>query len=142
MAGTYPLGANEVYQIGFRLTKRAGLKSVQAADVDGRSYMTQDEVQAKIAKLGLNMESLMSRIASDPWEARYRQLYAYEDSLKTCERSRNTFCISTARSASVSAAARIRWERSGLDGRPIISAPTTSHRGITETSGSSAISST
>jgi len=83
LAGTYRLGTNEVYQIGFRLAKRAGLKGVHAADVDGRSYMSGDEVQAKTAKLGLSMDSLMRRIAGDPWEARYRQLYAYDDSLKT-----------------------------------------------------------
>ncbi|HJU72776.1 MAG TPA: DUF5694 domain-containing protein [Gemmatimonadaceae bacterium] len=82
-AGAYQLEINEVYQIGFRLAKRVGLRRVVAADAESRSYMTREEAMAKVATLGLNMDSVLKQIQSDPWAARFNRLYAYEDSIKT-----------------------------------------------------------
>jgi uncharacterized protein DUF5694 len=85
-SGNYQLGANEIYQIGFRLAKRAGLQGVVGADAESRSYMTEAEAMAKVKALGLNMDSIMRAIQSDPWSARYQRLYAYDDSIKTVRR--------------------------------------------------------
>ena len=82
-SGNYQLGANEIYQIGFRLAKRAGLQGVVGADAESRSYMTEAEAMAKVKSLGLNMDSILRTIQSDPWSARYQRLYAYDDSIKT-----------------------------------------------------------
>lgn len=82
-AERYPLGANEVYQIGFRLARYLGLSRVYAVDAEARSYMSRDEVGAKIAALGLDMDTLLRQIEADPWTSRYQRLYAHDDSLKT-----------------------------------------------------------
>lgn len=84
-SGNYRLGANEVYQVGFRLAKRAHLRRVAAADAESRSYMTEAEAMAKVKTLGLNMDGIMRAIENDPWSAGYRRLYAYDDSLKTVQ---------------------------------------------------------
>jgi uncharacterized protein DUF5694 len=82
-SGNFRLGANEVYQLGFRLAKRVHLQRVTAADAESRTYMTEAEAMAKVKSLGLNMDSVMRAIQSDPWSLRYQRLYAYDDSLKT-----------------------------------------------------------
>ena len=79
--GTYVPGPNEIYQIGFRLARRIGLRQVHAVDAPARSYLTGDQARAKIDSLG-GMEPLMRRIREDPWTRRYQQLYARDDSLK------------------------------------------------------------
>ncbi|HEV8362762.1 MAG TPA: DUF5694 domain-containing protein [Gemmatimonadaceae bacterium] len=79
----YELETNEVFQLGFRLAKRAGLQRVIGADAESRSYMTEAEAMAKVKALGLNMDSIMRAIQNDPWSARYQRLYAYDDSIKT-----------------------------------------------------------
>lgn len=81
--GEYQLGTNEVYQLGFRLARVAGLERVHAADAEARSYLTEDQARDTVQALGLNMDSVMRAIESDPWSARYRQLYSHDDSMKT-----------------------------------------------------------
>jgi len=83
LKGIYPLGENEVYQLGFRLAKRLGLPRVWAADAEARAYMTDSEARAKMNVLGLSMDTVMRQIENDPWTLRYRRLYEREDSLKT-----------------------------------------------------------
>lgn len=82
LKGTHELGANEVYQLGFRLAKRLGLARVWAVDAEARAYMTDTEARARITALGLNMDTVMRQIENDPWTLQYRRLYALEDSLK------------------------------------------------------------
>jgi hypothetical protein len=83
LQGGYTPGPNEIYQIGFRLAKRLGLPRVDAVDAPARTYWNDQQVQAKLDSLGVSMETLMKRIEQDPWAARYQELYAREDSLKT-----------------------------------------------------------
>lgn len=81
--GTFELGRNEIHQIGFRLARHLGLPKVFAVDAEARSYMRGEHVRAKLDSLGVTMDALMKRIQDDPWTARYQQLYARDDSLKT-----------------------------------------------------------
>jgi hypothetical protein len=82
-SGDHRLGTNEIYQLGFRLAKRAHLQRVTAADAESRSFMTEAEAMARVKSLGLNIDSVMRAIQSDPWSLRYQRLYAYDDSIKT-----------------------------------------------------------
>jgi Family of unknown function (DUF5694) len=79
-SGSDSLGANEVFQLGFRLAGRLGHERVYAVDAEGRTPLTEAEARAQAAALGVNVDSVLS---NDPWTAAYRRLYAYEDSLKT-----------------------------------------------------------
>ena len=75
--GRDELGANEVYQLGFRLAARLGHERVYAVDAPARLYetiQTQEEWDARVRDLAP---------VDTTWDARYRALYAYEDSLKT-----------------------------------------------------------
>jgi hypothetical protein len=85
LAGTYQLGANETYQLGFRLAKRLGHSRVYAADAPSRALLTQQEFAASMASLHLNVDTVMQQIRNEPWSERYKQLYAYDDSLKTVQ---------------------------------------------------------
>lgn len=80
LAGTYELGTNEVYQLGFRLAKKLGHSRVYLVDAPGRAYLSDAEGRAQAASLGVNVDSALN---NDPWDARFRQLYAYDDSLKS-----------------------------------------------------------
>ena len=78
--GKKKLTSNEIYQIGFRLGKRLGLKRLYAVDADAQSLydgrLTREEWEAKsdsCTTYGLN---------GDIWDARYMRLYASDDSLK------------------------------------------------------------
>lgn len=76
-AGEHELGAEELYQVGFRLAARLGHERVWAVDAPGRRFepnMTQAEWDSAVA----------SRPAIDTtWDAHYFRWYAWEDSLKT-----------------------------------------------------------
>jgi hypothetical protein len=78
LAGKSPLGSNEIYQIGFRLAKQLGHTKVYGIDAGGRNYFTDDEWNAKMKELGGD-----ARMQGDPWAERYKQLYEYDDRLKT-----------------------------------------------------------
>ncbi|HKP30532.1 MAG TPA: DUF5694 domain-containing protein [Gemmatimonadales bacterium] len=82
-AGASLPGPNEVYQLGFRLAKRLGLARVDAVDVQARPTLTDAAGKATLDSLGVSMDTLLNRIKSDPWTARYQELYARDDSLKT-----------------------------------------------------------
>jgi hypothetical protein len=86
--GAYLRGAHhsrpdELYQVGFRLAKLAGLARVHAVDAPAREYMTGDQAREKMVSLGLDMNAVMKRISEDPWTQKYQRLYARDDSLKT-----------------------------------------------------------
>jgi hypothetical protein len=85
VAGAWQLGANEIYQLGFRLAKRLGHSRVYAADAPSRPLLTQQEFAASMATLHLNIDTVMRQIQSEPWSQRFRQLYTYDDSLKTVQ---------------------------------------------------------
>ena len=85
VAGAYQLGANEIYQLGFRLAKRLGHSRVYAADAPSRALMTQEQFAETMAKLHLGIDTVLRQIENEQWSQRYRQLYAYEDSLKTVQ---------------------------------------------------------
>ena len=75
--GHHVLGANEVYQLGFRLGARLGHDRVYAVDAPARLYeaiQTQEEWDARVQDFAP---------VDTTWDARYRAFYAYEDSLKT-----------------------------------------------------------
>ena len=75
LAGKYELKPNEIYQVGFRLAKRVGLKRLYGIDVKGRMYHTDEEWKAEKAKFALP--------DSSPWDERSKKLYEDEDELKT-----------------------------------------------------------
>lgn len=82
LRGTYELGPNEIYQVGFRLARRMGHERVWAVDAPNPSLgMSPAEYEAEAAR----------RPAVDPtWTARYMALYRHEDSLKTTVPLRET----------------------------------------------------
>ena len=77
LAGRYELKANEIYQIGFRLGRMAGVKKLYGIDVKGRRY------EPEVDLLQYAKEHGQMALADEPFEARYKQLYEYDDALKT-----------------------------------------------------------
>lgn len=83
--GQFDLPANEIYQLGFKLAKQAGLEGVDGIDAPGKSYSTiselsQDEYEEKAAeytRLGLS-----EKPNTTIWYPIYQELYQFEDSLK------------------------------------------------------------
>ena len=53
-----------------------------AVDAEARAYLSGEQARARIAALGLNLDSLRRVIEEDPWTLRYRELYARDDSAK------------------------------------------------------------
>lgn len=81
----FELRANEIFQIGFKLGKRLGIKQLIASDVRGREYdyIVEDYEAYKQRKQEIvDEEGLEERLDSD-YGNRYSQLYEYLDSLKT-----------------------------------------------------------
>ena len=60
VAGTYTLGTNEVYQLGFRLAKKLHHERVYLIDAPGRSYLTDESGRAEAASLGINIEETIT----------------------------------------------------------------------------------
>ena len=85
LAGRHELGTNEIYQLGFRLAKSAGLKRVYAADAPSRSLLTGPQVEALMQKHALKFDSVKRAIDMEPYNRRYQQLYAFDDSIKTVQ---------------------------------------------------------
>lgn len=81
--GRYRLGANEVYQLGFRLARRLGHQRIYAGDATSRSVLTQQTVAASLSRLNIQMDTIGRAIEAEAWNQRYRRLYEYDDSLKT-----------------------------------------------------------
>jgi hypothetical protein len=74
LAGAYELGANEIYQVGFRLARRLGHTQVWAVDAPRpASNMTAAEYEAEVAR---------RPPVDTTWDVRYTALYQHEDSLK------------------------------------------------------------
>lgn len=83
LAGTYLIEAkpNEIYQVGFRLGKLAGLTHLNCIDVMGRDFpggpKDMDEVRAYVK--AHNEEQVLD----DGWLERFTKLYEHDDELKT-----------------------------------------------------------
>lgn len=77
LAGKFEPGANEVYQLGFRVARAAGLARVDGIDVRGRNFEPEIDV-AKWAK-----EHGQEAKLNDEIGAAYHRLYEYGDELKT-----------------------------------------------------------
>jgi hypothetical protein len=79
-AGERELGANEVYQLGFRIARMLGHERVWLVDAPARTYFpdwTDEHYRAKSAEL-------RPQVRQRPdWDARYTQLYQWGDSMKT-----------------------------------------------------------
>lgn len=85
LAGNFQLRANEVFQIGFRLGRRLGIKELLAGDVQGRAYdyIASDWEGYKRKKEEIiESGNLLGRLDSD-YGDRYQDFYSYLDSLKT-----------------------------------------------------------
>ncbi len=76
LAGTYELGANEVYQVGFRLAKRLGHERVHAVDASGRAYQGLPDLETYAGDHG------QQALLESAWDERYTELYRYGDQLK------------------------------------------------------------
>jgi len=86
LSGDLELGANEVYQIAFRLAKRLGHASVTNVDVLGRSYQDLPESLDAYAR-----EKGQSAARRSLWDGRYTALYRAEDHAKARRSLRETF---------------------------------------------------
>lgn len=81
LGGTHKLGSNEVFQLGFRLARKLGHSRVYAIDIAPRATLPDSIIRGQMRALGIsNIDSAMN---ADPWSARYRSYYAYNDSMKT-----------------------------------------------------------
>lgn len=86
LAGEYELGANEIYQLGFRLGKRLGLERLDYVDAWGRHYeefKDPDAWQEALAQCGPVPEN-------HPWEERFTALYRHDDHAKADRTLRET----------------------------------------------------
>lgn len=76
LGGRYRLGANEVYQLGFRLARMLGHTRVHAVDAERAGHF--------LAHYRENRTALDAAGAADAeWKAYFGELFAREDSLKT-----------------------------------------------------------
>lgn len=83
--GTFELGPNETYQIGFALAGRMGHERVYAVDAQGRMY----DMGAKITDWA--RAHGQEHLLKTEWDARYRQMYEHKDRAKTQRSLRETF---------------------------------------------------
>ncbi len=77
LKGEYTLPSNEIYQLGFRLAKSNGLKSVEAIDVKGRAYDPEPDVKT------FAEQNSQQQLLESPWNKRFEALYQHDDELKT-----------------------------------------------------------
>lgn len=85
LEGTFELPANEVYQVGFRLAKRLGHKTLHPVDAQGRRYDGLPEDGAAYAASTGQQDLLKS-----PWDERYTALYRHDDQAKANQSLRDT----------------------------------------------------
>jgi len=83
LSGNYELEANEIFQLGFRLSKRLGHKRVYAVDAKGRSYFPQMSDEEYNEKVNTFIETSDPKLvaAEMQWDERFNNLYRYEESL-------------------------------------------------------------
>jgi hypothetical protein len=81
--GDFELTSNEIYQIGFKMAKRSGLKHLIAGDANamGMEWNGRDAFDAKIDSIQ-KKERIKERLLND-YQERFTNMYAYLDSLKT-----------------------------------------------------------
>lgn len=84
--GRFELPTNEIYQLGFRLARTAGLNGVHGIDAPGKSYskissLSEEEYENAAQKY--KRIALQAKPDARIWYPTYKKLYAYEDSLKT-----------------------------------------------------------
>jgi hypothetical protein len=77
LGGKYELGANEIYQLGFRIARAAGLRRVDGIDTNGRNFEPQVDLEKWAKEHGQEAK------LHDPIGAAYQRLYEYSDELKT-----------------------------------------------------------
>lgn len=86
LTNQFKLPANEIYQLGFRMAKHNKLHSVHGIDARGKSYKSMRELSEKAYQTKAN-EYIQLGLKTKPnthiWDEDYKQLYAYEDSIKT-----------------------------------------------------------
>ena len=86
LAGDYELGANEIYQLGFRLGKRLEHERLHYVDAEGRNYEEFKDREASLAALA----ECGALPQENPWEARYTALYRHDDHAKANQSLRET----------------------------------------------------
>lgn len=83
LAGTFSIAdrPNEIYQLGFRLAKAAGVSRLTCVDVRGREYpdMPQSLDEVRTLARRRNEEQLLD----GPWEKRFTALYEHDDEAKS-----------------------------------------------------------
>jgi Family of unknown function (DUF5694) len=87
VAGRWELGANEIYQLGFRLARAMGHERVYAVDAPARWYdpgQSEEDFAARARAMGQE-HHLATR-----WDTLYYHLYAHGDSLKASRTLRET----------------------------------------------------
>jgi len=84
--GEFELGANEIYQLGFRLGKRLGLARLHYVDAPGRLYEQYGSREEWMAYYGQCGEL----DGDNPWEARFTALYRHGDLAKATQTLRET----------------------------------------------------
>lgn len=81
LAGQFELGANEIYQLGFRFAKRLGHQQLFAIDARSRWYDTNVSSELLIQRAQQYKQlDLLKR--GQEWDTYYNSLSAYEDRLK------------------------------------------------------------
>lgn len=76
-AGTFALGPNEIFQIGFRLAARLGHDHVYAVDAPGREY------DPTISDSVYGSRRRQYAPADSTWDVPYQKFYRYTDSVKS-----------------------------------------------------------
>jgi len=81
--GKLPLATrpNEVYQLGFRLVQAAGLDRIFCIDVQGQTLAGVPDTMDKARAYARSHHE--EGLIDDGWDARFRQLYEFDDELKT-----------------------------------------------------------
>ena len=85
LRGNFELSSKEVFQIGFKLGKRTGIKKLIAGDIKGREYdyiASDFDGYKRRKKEIIEEENLLQRLDSD-YNDRYTKFYSFLDSLKT-----------------------------------------------------------
>ena len=77
LAGKYELGVNEIYQLGFRIGRAAGVPRVDGIDVGGREYDLGVDGEKWVKEHG------QGHLLHDRISDAYKRLYEYGDELKT-----------------------------------------------------------
>lgn len=81
LAGTYQLGRNENYQLGYRVAKQAGLKKVFA--VDASNFASENYKKYTWLDSMWNLNNPIDGVKDKYWRKKYAQMYTAGDSVET-----------------------------------------------------------